>query len=284
MKATFRFLLVALIVAIAMGNYASANENATVDPSQSAVWPAIQKAVFGDRQITFDQNAEFVELFSPASADDASAVPIIVRAKHAQTAKRWTEKIWLIADKNPSPVGGIFQFYPTSGIANIETRIRVEDFTHIRAIIEDNEGKLYMAARWIKASGGCSSAHGNENGEDNLGKIKFKIDDMIEANTPIKAQVMISHPNTSGLAIDQLTQQHPQPKYVKHVDVTYAGKPIMTADVDFSISQNPVFRFYFPPTDKGELKAEILDTSDTKFTKIVRIEPGKPVMDVKDVN
>lgn len=66
--------------------------------------------------------------------------------------------------------------------------------------------------------------------------------------------------------------------------MTYAGKPIMTADVDFSISQNPVFRFYFTPTDKGELKAEILDTSDTKFTKIVRIEPGKPVMDVKDVN
>jgi DNA-binding NarL/FixJ family response regulator len=38
---------------------------------------------------------------------------------------------------------------------------------------------------------------------------------------------------------------------VRHVTVSYAGKPVMDADVDFSISDNPSFRFFFMPEKEG---------------------------------
>ena len=44
----------------------------------------------------------------------------------------------------------------------------------------------------------------------------------------------------------------------------------MSAEVDFTISENPNFRFYFLPKEKGELRAEIVDTADLRFeTKLV---------------
>ena len=52
-------------------------------------------------------------------------------------------------------------------------------------------------------------------------------------------------------------------------DVRYAGKPVMSADVDFSISENPNFRFYFVPADGGELEARVADNEDLEFVTTV---------------
>ena len=82
---------------------------------------------------------------------------------------------------------------------------------------------------------------------------------------PVLAQLMISHPNNSGLAMDQATRQFTPAHYVRKVDVTYAGKPVLSADVDFSISENPNFRFYFVPQAGGELSASMVDSRDLRF-------------------
>ena len=64
--------------------------------------------------------------------------------------------------------------------------------------------------------------------------------------------------------------------FVRAIRVSYAGKPILTAEVDFSISENPNFRFYFVPAGDGELKAEAVDTKELKFETrfAVRRGPG----------
>jgi len=49
------------------------------------------------------------------------------------------------------------------------------------------------------------------------------------------------------------------------VNITYAGELVLSADVDFSISENPNFRFYFVPRGDGELKAEVIDSEDLRF-------------------
>ena len=49
----------------------------------------------------------------------------------------------------------------------------------------------------------------------------------------------------------------------------------MSADVDFTISENPNFRFYFLPNANGELRAEVVDTADLRFeSKLVLNDPG----------
>jgi sulfur-oxidizing protein SoxY len=60
---------------------------------------------------------------------------------------------------------------------------------------------------------------------------------------------------------------------VRKVTVTFAGKPVMIANVNFSISENPNFRFYFVPRANGELKAQIEDTQDRRFESVVAVSP-----------
>ena len=101
-----------------------------------------------------------------------------------------------------------------------------------------------------------------------MGRTKIRLDDEVELNKPNLAKLMVSHPNFSGLS-----KQDARVQYVKHLVVSYAGREIMSADIDFTISKNPTFNFYFLPTTKGELKAEIVDTNDLKFETSLAIKP-----------
>ena len=54
--------------------------------------------------------------------------------------------------------------------------------------------------------------------------------------------------------------------------IATGGKALMRADVDFSISENPNFRFYLVPGDGGELQAKIVDNQDLAFETSVRLD------------
>jgi sulfur-oxidizing protein SoxY len=83
-------------------------------------------------------------------ADDASTVPVVVKAQMDQTEKEYIKSIYVIVERNPSPAAGVFHFTPQSGRAQVETRLRFEDYSFVRAVAEMNDGSLYMAQRWVK--------------------------------------------------------------------------------------------------------------------------------------
>ena len=75
--------------------------------------------------------------------------------------------------------------------------------------------------------------------------------------------------------MDQLTRRYVPPHFVRRVEVTYVGKPVMTADVDFSISENPNFRFYFTRAGGGQLEAKVVDNQDLRFSTRLQLAPGR---------
>lgn len=180
-------------------------------------------------------------------------------------------------DKNPSPVGAIFTLTPDSGRADIDTRVRIEEYTHVRAGRDERREALYMASKYVKAAGGCSAPAGKdlEAAMARVGKMKFRLDENLKPGEPTVAQLMISHPNVSGLAMDQVTRLYAPAYFVRKIDVSYAGKPILSAEVDFTISEDPNFRFYFVPKEGGELKAEVIDSKDLKFSSSVQVSTAK---------
>lgn len=236
------------------------------DPAASAIWQKVRASLFGDAAIGSADGVLALE--APARAEDAAIVPLAIRAQFAQTPQRYIERIWLLIDRNPSPVAAVFELSPASGRADIETRVRVEEYTHIRAVARTSDGRLHMATRYIKASGGCSAPAGKDAlaAKASLGRMRLRLLGQPEAGKPTLAQLMISHPNDSGLAMDQLTRTYAPPHFVRRVEVSYAGKPVLVADVDFSISENPNFRFWFTPADGGELQAQVVDNQDLKFS------------------
>ena len=83
-----------------------------------------------------------IKLQAPARAADAAVVPISIIAQFPQTPSHYIRKIHLFIDENPEPYAGYFEFSPESGLASIETRVRVEDYTFMRVIAETNDGHL----------------------------------------------------------------------------------------------------------------------------------------------
>ncbi|HRP25856.1 quinoprotein dehydrogenase-associated SoxYZ-like carrier [Thauera sp.] len=271
---TLRSLLLAAALALGASGASLAQQPNADDPEASTSWQQVRNAMFPGRSITSPAEA-IISIEAPERAQDAAIVPVSIRTHVEQRAERYIEKVYLVIDNNPSPVGAVFHFTPASGRADIETRVRVDAYTHVRAIAQMNDGELFMATRFVKASGGCSAPPGKDMtaAMASLGKMRFRVDGDIEAGKPALAQLMISHPNNSGLAMDQLTRLYTPAYFVRRVQVSYAGEPVLSADVDFSISENPNFRFYFLPRGEGELKAEVIDTNDLKFETVLSVAP-----------
>jgi len=273
-RANFALILSAILGVLRV-QPALANEKAEPDPAKSEYWEPIRKLMFGDREIL--DGKDVIRVYLATRADDASTVPVTVKAQINQTPERYIKTIYVVVERNPSPASGAFHFTPESGRAQVETRLRFEDFSHVRAIAETNDGKLWMSSRWVKAAGGCSAPSAkNRVPAALLGKMKFKFEEeTIKYDEPNLVQLMIRHPNESPLAGDfDVTQVA---EFVRSVTVTYDGKLIMTAEVDFSISENPSFRFYFTPHGKGELRVEVEDTHDKRFVQSITVMEGTPL-------
>ncbi|MEI2677892.1 MAG: quinoprotein dehydrogenase-associated SoxYZ-like carrier [Burkholderiaceae bacterium] len=246
------------------------------DNENNERWQMLRKSLFQNRTISED-SAAIIELDTPARAADAAVVPIAFRTRFVQTAGTYIKKVHLVIDRNPSPMGATFTFTPESGRAEIETRVRIEEYTHVRAIAEMNDGRLFMHTRFVKASGGCSAPAGKDlqAALANAGRMKLRVEGDVVLGQPTLAQLSISHPNVSGLAIDQVSRLAPPPHYVRSIEVAYAGKPVLSADIDFTISENPNVRFFFVPKEAGQLTVNVIDSNDAKFEKSLAVAPGQ---------
>lgn len=244
-------------------------------PDTVSTWLQMRAHLFGDRPISKD-SANVVQLIVPDRAQDAATVPLSISTRLDQSATRYVKTLYLFIDANPSPMGGIFNFTPMSGRADIETRVRVEDYTWMRVVAEMNDGTLYIDQHYVKAAGGCSApAGGTADQESFVPRAKLEVDESVLANVPVLARLMIQHPNSSGLAKDQLTLLDIPAYFVRRIEVSYGDRPVMTADIDFTISTNPNFRFYFTPDRAAELKVVIVDTKDKRVESSVRVTPNE---------
>lgn len=249
----------------------------TDDPSVSPVWKKVRASLFQDRVIKAAP-AGFLSLEAPTRAIDAATVPIAIRTGFAQTPSSFVSKLYLIIDANPSPISAIFEMVPESGRVEIETRVRVDEYSHMRAIVEMNDGQLFATTRFVKASGGCSAPAGSdvEATLASFGKIRLRVDGDLKGREPVRAEFMINHPNHSGLAMNQFTRQFTPAHYLRKVEVSYAGKPVFSADLDFSISENPNFRFYFQPQGQGEMRVSALDSRGMQFELVDALRASAP--------
>ena len=110
---------------------------------------------------------------------------------------------------------------------------------------------------------------GKNVGADSMGKMRFRMDDQIEYDKPMLVELQVRHPNESALASDLEPDQVPQ--FIRNVNVDYNGSPVMSGEVNFSLSDNPVFRFYFVPRAEGELNVKVEDTHDSVFTQSFQV-------------
>lgn len=230
------------------------------------LWPALRQAHFGDRPIR--ENADdLLVLEVPKRAEDAAIVPVAIRSLQPQTAERHIRNIHVIIDRNPMPYSANFHLSPELGEVDISTRMRVDRYTDVRAIAEMNDGSLHMVSHFVKASGGCSAPAGKDAAAAmaRLGKMQIRMR-QAEIGEPVQAQVIVSHPNYSGLQFDQKVRTYIPAHYVDQIDISYNDVTLIHVEAGISLSEDPSIRFTFTPDKAGTLKAVVTDSKEQEFS------------------
>lgn len=227
---------------------------------ENEIWQGIRKDAFPGKTEFLDGTG-MMTMDAPVRAEDASLVPITIHmpAEFAPKIKTLT----LVVDKNPAPVVGRFNYGEAAGKAErmLAVRIRIDQYSDVRAIAETSDGKLYMISKYVKASGGCSAPASKdaEEAAKTMGKMQIKttLNKSSDGATQ-EAQLMIKHPNNSGLQMDQLTGLYSKAHYVNKIEIMNNGKLVFAMEGGISISEDPNFRFTYEgkAADALEVKAE----------------------------
>jgi sulfur-oxidizing protein SoxY len=239
-------------------------------PAQAAesedVWPSLANDVFKGRALTDGTGLVGIEM--PARAEDAAIVPVTLRVTLPAGDARQLKALTLVIDENPAPVAATFKIGEGSGISTISTRVRVNAYTNVHAVAELSDGQLYVVKTYVKASGGCAApaAKNADEATASLGQMKFRqFGRPAEATAPREAQVMIRHPNNSGLQRDQVTLLYIPPFFVSDLSVWQGDKLMFTMEGGISISEDPNFRFDYRPNGADTFRVEAKDTDGRTY-------------------
>jgi sulfur-oxidizing protein SoxY len=228
-------------------------------------WAEIKASLFPDRPIR--DGAGLIALDTPYRALDAAVVPVSITREAGAGRERHIRRLHLVIDMNPSPVAAVFRFPGPHDWGTLSTRVRVNAYTHVRAVAELADGELYMVANYVKASGGCSAPATKDPAAAaaQLGRMRLLLPERLAAGDPVLAQLLIKHPNSSGLQFDQVSRQYIPADFVRRIEVRYRGEPLFTVDADISLSEDPSIRFGFVPDAPGALEVSVRDSAGRAF-------------------
>jgi sulfur-oxidizing protein SoxY len=232
-------------------------------PSEET-WNSIKGDIFKDRPIL--DGSGLVILDAPRRAEDSAVVPIGMRVNLGGDDKRTLQSLTLVIDENPAPVAGTFTVGPHSGVTSISTRVRVNTYSYVRVVAELSDGHLYGVKSYVKASGGCSApASANADATKSmLGQMKFRTF-RPEADALPEAQIMLRHPQNSGLQMDQVTRLYVPPFFIENLKIWQGDDLVVAMDGGIAISEDPNIRFNYKPNGAANFRAEGIDTSKNQF-------------------
>ncbi len=227
-------------------------------------WPSLAEQIFDGRRIA--EGSGVLAIDAPYRAEDAAVVPISMHNLLPIDDKRQIRSITLVIDENPSPLAAKFSLGPNSGIRNLSTRIRVDSYTNIHAVAELADGALFAAERFVKAAGGCSaSAAKQEANAIPAGTMRFRQFPSTAGADSREAQLLIRHPNNSGMQMDQVTRLYVPAHFVSSIKIWQDREELLSVESGISISENPEFRFDYRATDATEFRAEAQDNEGGLF-------------------
>lgn len=257
-------LLATMMLAAAAVAWASA---ARADES---AWEDIRAGLFQTRAMVTDSAT--LKLFGPRRAEDAALVPIriYISGEVVPAARTLT----LIVDQNPAPVAATFHFgdlYRTGGDVGdrtIETRVRLESMSNVRAVLELSDGRLFEAHQFVSGAGGCTSASLKDMDEamSGLGRTRIKVGgEPTRGETWNELQIQIRHPNFSGMQIDTRTNAFAPAHFVEEIDIDLGSERLVAIESGIAISEDPHFRLSYASTGRMAVHLRVRDSEGRAF-------------------
>lgn len=254
-----RLLIATALLAFASVCPALANDDAA---EQAARWKDVAFAIFGER--VMEDGSELLKLTTPNQVINAALVPVSVEL----LGDRRVVAVSVIVDNNPSPLAGTFRLGPAFARQALKMRLRIQEFSLVHAVAETDDGKLYAVARYVKAAGGCSAPDAVASNDvlARMGKMQLRRERTPDA-TLVPAQLMISHPNYSGMQQNPSTGEYTPARYLERVSVSVGGEKAFDLETGISMSEDPAISFTYVAKGDGAVEVKALDSSSAAFSQ-----------------
>ncbi|GAA4219723.1 sulfur-oxidizing protein SoxY [Sagittula marina] len=259
----YAFRTAAILALLAMPVWAEGIQNPLTD---GPTWDDLRFDLVGET-VPIDGGPLLVE--APYRAHDAATVPVILRQTDPTAV---ITHATVVIDENPAPVAAELSFGPAMSPIDFELRVRVNQYSNVRVLTQTPEA-TYMTGRFVKASGGCSAPASRDPDQAlaGLGQMKLRMfgDATQQSTARREAQIMLRHPNYSGLQRNQITQLFIPAHFIDHLEVWQGDDLLFTMDGGISISENPVFRFSYMDNGVPALTVKATDTEGNAFEQVL---------------
>lgn len=236
-------------------------------PADNEIWQGIAQDLYGDN-VSAIENTTRIAMDAPYRALDAAVVPLNIMIPADLTPN--VSKLTLVIDKNPAPVVARFAFGTAAGLGErrLSTRVRIDMYSHVRALVELKDGRILMVAKYVKAAGGCSAPalKDMDAALANIGKMKVR-QHVAKSSSSLtqEAQLMIRHPNYSGMQMNQVTGYYIPAKFVEEIEVRKGNDLVFQMTGGISLSENPNIRFTYAAGGNDPLIVKARDTDGKSF-------------------
>jgi sulfur-oxidizing protein SoxY len=240
--------------------------------ARAGAWEDIAPALFGDRPIA--DGHEVLRLTAPYRAMDQRAVPIVVEATFADGRK--VKSVTLVVDENPAPVVAVFHFGDDRDRAALGANVRLDHASPVRVIVEASDGALYMAEKFVKASGlgvcaappvGDPLLAANTMGEMRLADLTGSDAGAAATRFRRRVELDIRHPQNTGLQMNQVTMLYIPLRFISAVEVRQGDAKIFEMEGGMSLSENPHIEFDYRVNGAGALAVQATDTDKASWRR-----------------
>ncbi len=275
-SAGYRLLAMAIVLAAGVAGIFAPSAPVALAAGMST-WDGLRPEVFGTRRI--DSGLGVVTLKAPFRPEDQRAVPVGIEARFIDG--RTVKSVTLVVDENPSPVAAVFTLATKKNQVALKTNIRLNQETHVRAIVEASDGKLYMVSQLVRFAGGQAACAAPPTG--NPEEIAANMGKMRVANVPVEAnassiasrvQLKISHPNHSGMALDQQSLLYIPLRMITNLEVSQGGTKLFDMAGSISLAENPAFEFDVDLTGEHRIVAKLKDSDGAEWSRELELPAG----------
>ena len=208
------------------------------DPLGSPQWPGLRREYTQDAPLRF---TDAVQVRTPAFADDALNVPLQIDARALQAVGGGITRMVVIADRNP--IREVLAFEPLQALPLLAFRIRLEQASPVRCLVQTRDGHWHVGAALVQAAGGGCTVPGVTRADGSwsttLNQVHARFfSNLAEGTRRLRVQIM--HPMDTGLVagvpalyIEQLELQDAaqQPWWRMQLHEPVSENPLLTVEM-----------------------------------------------------
>lgn len=211
------------------------------DPLGSMQWPGLRDEFMDGKPMAF---SKAVSISGPAFADDAMNVPLLLDARKLGQTGGGIARIRVVVDRNP--VRHVLDFEPLKALPMLAFRIRMEQASPVRALVQTRDGHWYVGSTWVQAAGGGCTVPGATRADGSwsrtLNQVQMRFfNNVIEGSKRLRVRIM--HPMDTGLVAGTPAFYIEDLRLVDGADQVW-----WRLSPHEPLSENPILTFELPPS------------------------------------